>query len=63
MLNEMRTTRAGSGDVQFDLPFLQSVLEDPEMEFLMQTYDKLVEKERTRNGDLSDGIETLDEVR
>ena len=61
MLGEMRAKRAGSSDVQFDLPFLQSVFEDPEMEFLMQTYDKLIE-ERTRNGELSDGVETVDEV-
>jgi hypothetical protein len=61
MLGEMRERRAGSGDVHFDLPFLQSVFEDPEMEFLMQTYDKLTE-ERERNGELSDGVETVDEI-
>eukprot|EP00118_Oscarella_pearsei_P025267 m.307869 g.307869 ORF g.307869 m.307869 type:complete len:570 (+) comp42953_c0_seq1:97-1806(+) len=44
----------GNGDVDFDITFLRQALENPEMEFLMQTYDKLLENRPERDESLSD---------
>ena len=62
MLSEMRAKRAGSGEIVIDMPFMQRVFEDPEMEFLMQTYDKLRELDARRSSDLYDGGKAVEEV-